>query len=268
MMIKNGILGHTTFTGKEKDEETGYGYFGARYMDYELMTMWLSVDPMADKYPSISPYAYCAWNPVKLIDPDGREVVLPSNIKWAQKIVDDLNRIYNAVYHTKSNAFVLQQRKDSKGNTYYRLGANKDFDWNQDKYTKAMKQCIDDPVKVTIIIVKNHNPDGPTNSLGRKIDDFIEDLGGGKMQGRTMYISEDLPTFSEENKTRGKFAKKHCLGGIVLHELLYHCHTVGRTDEKESPLEGPKVMQTYYSLKRSQSHGTGDNQVFPSNQRR
>ena len=64
------------FTGKERDEETGYGYFGARYMDHELMTMWLSVDPMANKYPSISPYAYCAWNPVKLVDPDGREIYL------------------------------------------------------------------------------------------------------------------------------------------------------------------------------------------------
>ena len=62
-----------TFTGKERDEETGYGYFGARYMDHELMTMWLSVDPMADKYPSISPYAYCAWNPMKLVDIDGRD---------------------------------------------------------------------------------------------------------------------------------------------------------------------------------------------------
>jgi len=58
-------------TGKEKDEETGYGYFGARYMDHELMTMWLSVDPMTDKYPSISPYNYCIWNPVVLVDPDG-----------------------------------------------------------------------------------------------------------------------------------------------------------------------------------------------------
>ena len=61
------------FTGKERDEETGYGYFGARYMDHELTAMWLSVDPMADKYPSISPYAYCAWNPIKLVDPDGRD---------------------------------------------------------------------------------------------------------------------------------------------------------------------------------------------------
>ena len=74
MMEKHGIQNHSTFTGKERDEETGYGYFGARYMDHELTTMWLSVDPMADKYPGISPYAYCVWNPVRLVDPDGREV--------------------------------------------------------------------------------------------------------------------------------------------------------------------------------------------------
>ena len=62
-----------SFTGKEKDPETGFSYFGARYLEHDLMAGWLSVDPMADKYPSISPYAYCAWNPVKLVDPDGRD---------------------------------------------------------------------------------------------------------------------------------------------------------------------------------------------------
>ena len=67
-------LSKLPFTVKEKDEETGYGYFGARYMDHELMTMWLSVDPLADKYPNNSPYAYCSWNPVKLVDPDGCEI--------------------------------------------------------------------------------------------------------------------------------------------------------------------------------------------------
>lgn len=78
-----------SFTGKERDEETGYGYFGARYMDHELMTMWLSVDRYASKYPSISPYAYCAWNPVKLVDPDGQDVWSVSEDGHINKIGND-----------------------------------------------------------------------------------------------------------------------------------------------------------------------------------
>ena len=62
-----------SFNGKEKDWESGFHYYGARYYWSEVFTGWLSVDPMTDKYPSISPYSYCAWNPVKLIDPDGRD---------------------------------------------------------------------------------------------------------------------------------------------------------------------------------------------------
>jgi hypothetical protein len=34
--------------------------------------IWLSPDPLLDKYPYISPYAYCNWNPIKYIDPDGK----------------------------------------------------------------------------------------------------------------------------------------------------------------------------------------------------
>ena len=63
-----------SFSGKELDAETGYSYFGARYYDPTTLAAWLSVDPMSDKYPSISPYAYCAWNPLKLVDPDGEEM--------------------------------------------------------------------------------------------------------------------------------------------------------------------------------------------------
>lgn len=63
-----------TFSAKERDTETGLCYFGARYYSSDL-SVWLSVDPMADKYPSLSPYVYCANNPIKLKDPDGRKIV-------------------------------------------------------------------------------------------------------------------------------------------------------------------------------------------------
>ena len=86
-----------TFTGKERDEETGYGYFGARYMDHELMTMWLSVDPMADKYPSLSPYNYCAWNPIRLIDPDGRDFDPETEKKYVKKYEEEVKTRMNTI---------------------------------------------------------------------------------------------------------------------------------------------------------------------------
>ncbi|HOJ25414.1 MAG TPA: RHS repeat-associated core domain-containing protein [Bacteroidales bacterium] len=63
------------FTAKELDNETSYTYFGARYYDSDL-SVWLSVDPMADKYPSLSPYIYSANNPIILIDPNGEKVYI------------------------------------------------------------------------------------------------------------------------------------------------------------------------------------------------
>jgi RHS repeat-associated protein len=38
-------------------------------------SIWYSVDPLAEKYPNYSPYVYCANNPVKFIDPDGKKIV-------------------------------------------------------------------------------------------------------------------------------------------------------------------------------------------------
>jgi RHS repeat-associated protein len=72
------------FTGKELDAETGLYYFGARYYD-PITSVWQSVDPMAEKYAGWSPYNYVMLNPVKLVDPDGKEsnntpTAAPTNI--------------------------------------------------------------------------------------------------------------------------------------------------------------------------------------------
>jgi len=66
----NGYDARYKFTGKERDEETAYDYFGARYYDSDL-SQWLSVDPMADQRSWVSPYSYCQNNPMNRIDPTG-----------------------------------------------------------------------------------------------------------------------------------------------------------------------------------------------------
>ena len=60
------------FNGKESDSETGLFYYGARYYDAKE-SRWYGTDPLAEKYINLSPYNYCAVNPVNRIDPDGRD---------------------------------------------------------------------------------------------------------------------------------------------------------------------------------------------------
>jgi len=62
------------YNGKEFVEMHGYDTYdyGARGM-YPAIIRFTTLDPLAEKYYSISPYAYCGNNPVIRIDPDGMD---------------------------------------------------------------------------------------------------------------------------------------------------------------------------------------------------
>ena len=65
------------FLGKEWDHQHGLDLydFGARLYD-PAVGRWTTMDPLCEKYYSVSPYAYCFNNPVKFIDPDGKKVLI------------------------------------------------------------------------------------------------------------------------------------------------------------------------------------------------
>ena len=67
-MWQNGIMPKYSFNAKELDEETGMYYYEARYYKPPVFT---SRDAMFEKYFWMTPYAYCANNPVKYVDPSG-----------------------------------------------------------------------------------------------------------------------------------------------------------------------------------------------------
>jgi RHS repeat-associated protein len=58
------------FSGKERDVESGYDYFGARYYDARI-GRFLSIDPHSRRYPALSPFNYAINNPLAYLDPNG-----------------------------------------------------------------------------------------------------------------------------------------------------------------------------------------------------
>ena len=73
---------------------------------HPALSIWLSVDPMSDKYPSTSPYVYCGNNPVRLVDPDGRDIWIVgedgNKYKYSQGQLFDKN---GEIYSFRENSF-------------------------------------------------------------------------------------------------------------------------------------------------------------------
>ena len=165
------------FTGKERDTETGYDYFGARYYSSTLPT-WLSVDPLSDKYPNISPFAYCANNPIRLIDINGL-FFDDVNETIAQKIE---NYVCQRIKHTNNEKRIFEfkktlrdvssMRKD-KEHEYCFIQNNSDiaqtYGINSDNSPVTMS-IDDNPQKIGIFIdIQSLNYCSPDESIAHEV---------------------------------------------------------------------------------------------------
>lgn len=88
---------------------------------WQIVGHWLSVDPLVDKYLWISPYAYAAWNPIKFVDPDGREkhIFLSKNLSYAAQNFRDDNGIYIFGHgYSGPNGFIANDRESKRQPLY------------------------------------------------------------------------------------------------------------------------------------------------------
>jgi RHS repeat-associated protein len=89
------------FTGKQRDAETGYDYFGARYY-MPRYGRWGQTEPLYDKYISYTPYQYGLLNPMRLKDADGK-IVVPDEYK-----------VYKTLYSYLKNDFEKTVSNDKR----------------------------------------------------------------------------------------------------------------------------------------------------------
>ncbi len=91
-----------TYTGKKEETMHSLGWYdyGKRFYDPNYRLSFVSIDPLCEKYYSISPYVYCANNPINMVDADG---LYPRSI-----LVYDANLgLYGGYKFTKSAVHLL-----------------------------------------------------------------------------------------------------------------------------------------------------------------
>ncbi len=161
-------LGIYRFNGKEKDYESGFHYYGARYYWSELLTGWLSVDPMADKYPGISPYAYCAWNPVKLIDPNGMDTLVFSH-----------NGYYEKKLTGGDNIGVIRGKDDEYATK---------FEFADERWCDRFVACSDDDIAIENVGKGRDNMmyNKIIYANDQKIEALLEKIDFGKLQSQSL----------------------------------------------------------------------------------
>ena len=127
----NGNVQPYKYNGKELDRMHGLDWYdyGARWMDAAI-GRWHVMDPLCEKYYDVSPYAYCAGDPVNAIDPDGKSIwtkMLKTTMKIGSRVASNgLRELGKAATYTeavsdsKENATTVV---DGNASTIDRIGA-------------------------------------------------------------------------------------------------------------------------------------------------
>ena len=76
------------YTGMERDEESGLEYHGARYYA-SWLGRWTAVDPLASKYPRVTPYQFAGNTPISFVDLDGLQPIQDPLLYKEFDVVED-----------------------------------------------------------------------------------------------------------------------------------------------------------------------------------
>lgn len=131
-IVINGVDNKFQYNGKEVQNELSLNMydFGARNYD-PVLGRWMNIDPLAEKFTTLSTYNYTMNNPVYFLDPDGKDIVNSSGFRGGDWFsgVQTFSFTGREVGNEKSGDPSTNVVQNEDG-TYTVVGASKDNDNN------------------------------------------------------------------------------------------------------------------------------------------
>jgi RHS repeat-associated protein len=209
------------YNGKEYQDDFGLNWYdyGARFYDAQI-GRWHSPDPHAENYYDLSPFNYCANNPLIYIDPTGEDYA----IYFSEKEDEDGNVTYTArvtaTYYVKkgdsdskeSAIHATKYWNDKSGYYTYTIGKgenaktyNVEFDLNVIEVSDPVMQAQVDKASFELEGRSKMITDGSSN-VYEVVDADYTSQHGASGHG---YISVERP---DKNNKTGAHEVGHSLG--------------------------------------------------------
>ena len=193
------------YSGKEFDRMNGLDLYDFHARQYDpVLGRFTTPDPLSEKYYHLSPYAYCASNPLRYIDPTGKIIKLVEGLSTEQ--------IYTVMYNLQqltNDRLVYSTQKD--GSVRVKIASLREG--NKVNGTNLIRQINSSDKLMTIEI-------GQENSIIDK--NAINGSNGVGSDVRLIFSPEYNPKITTKDKSTGEIKKEDRPSYIGLaHELIH-----------------------------------------------
>lgn len=173
-------------------------------IDISSATAAMSIDPLCEKYYWISPYVYCANNPIRFIDLRGDSISVAEEhrTQFRSDLEDTFGSKASSLTFNSSGNLVLNGKEKD-----FTKGMTKD----QKNAYKGLKKAMNDKQTTSVVYADNYNltVGGQTKSV-----DIVKEYGGG-VYSKTDNTIVIAPSVGTVNVTLDDISKATIANGSI-----------------------------------------------------